>query len=111
MALQGKLGKLTMPKKKSAEDNYSMTDLTGDSEGDEDTEAPDEERSEVGADDAETGEGFDEGDSQPAGNDETSSHQTLTEASDDELMSELRKRGLEAKAKKASKQATSDSDY
>lgn len=105
-----KLGKLQMPTKKPA---FSMDDLRkemSESPEDEEKESPEQQKFEDESGLEMHGDESDEG-AEPASEEETSSHGSLDDVSDDELMAELRKRGLDGKAKKAAAKASDDSNY
>lgn len=96
----GKLSKLNMPSKKKPLDDVAVMELEMEPSGDD------------AGDDSDTADA-EEGDSADA-DAESSDADTvpLADASDDELMAEVRKRGLTAKAEKASgDEPTSDDEY
>ncbi len=115
-AAKSKLSKIGMPSKKKALDDGLMIELEMDgkhgTEGSPEEEAgeSDEEASAEG--DSDNGDMANEmaGESEGEGDGESADVQ-LSEASDDELMSELRKRGLASKAMSASKKPSDDSEY
>jgi hypothetical protein len=98
-AAMSKLGKMQMPAKKKPEDQWSMMELE---EPAPDAESDSEDAGEM------TGESEGETGREPSPEGEAPS---LDAASDDELMAELRKRGLSGRAEKAASKSSPDEEY
>jgi len=102
MKKPGKLDKLMMPKRKKPEDSMSVMELELEAEPEEDSDLANEMEGEAEAesDGSEmSSESLDEG--------------PLTDASDDELMAELKRRGLQGKlaGNKPPRKSQDDSEY
>ncbi len=92
MASKAKVSKLEMPKKRREEEEFDLGSLGGDSEASEDTAEEGEEELDLGD---ESAPGFD-----------------LAGASDEELMAELKKRGLMSKLEKSEgEESEPEEDY
>lgn len=92
----GKLDKMSMPKRKSPLDDVAVMELEME---------PESESDEAGADESDMS-------NELAGETEGETDGALADASDEDLLAELRKRGLSDKAEKASgDEPTSDDEY
>lgn len=98
----GKLDKMSMPKRKSPLDDVAVMELEMEPKSEDDSEGPSDEE---GADEADMS-------NELAGESEGETDGPLGDASDEDLLAEVRKRGLTAKADKASgDEPTADDEY